>query len=81
MARGSKRIIKNSVLDAEDIRALSEARKEFKGGKTISHESLKKKLDSIAAKSKLTEKDAIEIGRKIKKSMHERYKKEHPGAY
>jgi Arc/MetJ-type ribon-helix-helix transcriptional regulator len=38
-------------------------------------------LDSIAAKSKLTEKDAIEIGRKIKKSMHKRYKKEHSGAY
>jgi len=38
-------------------------------------------LNSIAAKSKLTEKDALEIGRKIKKSMHERYKKEHPGAY
>ncbi len=38
-------------------------------------------LNSIAAKSKLTEKDALEIGRKIKKSMHERFKKEHPGAY
>ena len=34
-------------------------------------------LNAIAAKSKLTEKDALEIGRKIKKSMHERYKKEH----
>jgi len=38
-------------------------------------------LNAIAAKSKLTEKDAIEIGRKIKKSMHERFKKEHPEAF
>jgi len=35
-------------------------------------------LDEIAAKSKLTEEDAIELGRKINKSMHERLKKEHP---
>ena len=38
-------------------------------------------LDSIASKSKLTEKDAIEIGRKIKKSMHGQYQKEHPASY
>ena len=38
-------------------------------------------LDAIAAKSKLTEKDALELGRKINKSMHARFKKEHPGAY
>ena len=38
-------------------------------------------LNSIAAKSKLTEKDAIELGRKINKSMHERFKKEHPEAF
>jgi len=30
-------------------------------------------LNAIAAKSKLTEKDALEIGRKIKKSMWKRY--------
>lgn len=30
-------------------------------------------LNAIAAKSKLTEKDALEIGRKIKNSMHKRY--------
>jgi Arc/MetJ-type ribon-helix-helix transcriptional regulator len=30
-------------------------------------------LNSIAAKSKLTKKDALEIGRKIKESMHKRY--------
>jgi len=38
-------------------------------------------LNAIAAKSKLTEKDALEIGKKIKKSMHERFKKEHPEAF
>ena len=35
-----------------------------------------KLLNSIAAKSKLTEKDAIELGRKINESMHERYEGE-----
>lgn len=29
-------------------------------------------LKSITAKSKLTEKDALELGRKINKSLHER---------
>ncbi len=38
-------------------------------------------LKSITAKSRLTEKDALELGRKINKSMHERFKKEHPGSY
>ena len=32
-------------------------------------------LNSIAAKSKITEKDALEIGRKIKKSMWKKYQK------
>lgn len=36
---------------------------------------------SITAKSKLTEKDALELGKKINKAMHERFKREHPGAY
>ncbi len=40
-----------------------------------------KLLESITAKSKLTEEDALELGRKIKKGMHERMMKEHPGAY
>jgi len=31
-------------------------------------------LNSIVKESKLTEKDALEIGREIKKSMHKRYK-------
>ncbi len=30
-------------------------------------------LKEIASKSKLTEKDALELGRKINKSLHERY--------
>ena len=33
-------------------------------------------LESIAKKSKLTDKDALELGKKINKSMHESYKKE-----
>ncbi len=35
-------------------------------------------LNSIAAKSKLTQKDALEIGRKINRSMRLRLEKEHP---
>ncbi len=31
-------------------------------------------LKAITAKSKLTEKDALELGRKINASMHEKYK-------
>jgi len=31
-------------------------------------------LDAIAAKSKLTEKDALELGREIKQSLWKRYK-------
>ena len=38
-------------------------------------------LNSIAAKSRLTEKDAIELGRKINRSMHERLVREHPEFY
>jgi len=30
-------------------------------------------FQSITAKSKMTEKDALEIGRKIKQSMHKKY--------
>ncbi|MBI5001819.1 hypothetical protein HZC31_00375 [Candidatus Woesearchaeota archaeon] len=36
---------------------------------------------AITAKSRLTEKDALALGRKINKAVHERYKREHPGAY
>lgn len=38
-------------------------------------------LNSIAEKSKLTKNDALELGRKITKSMHERFKREYAGAY
>lgn len=38
-------------------------------------------LNSIASKSNLTEKDALELGKKIKKSMHENYKKKYSEAY
>ncbi len=37
-------------------------------------------LKTIMSKSKLTEKDALELGKKINKSLHERLKGEHPGA-
>jgi hypothetical protein len=37
-------------------------------------------LKVIVAKSRLTEKDALELGRKVNKSLHERYAKEYPGA-
>ena len=34
-------------------------------------------LKVIASKSKLTEKDAVELGRKIRKAVHERHGKEY----
>ncbi len=47
----------------------------------VAREAIKEKilqlrvLDSLASKSKLTEKDALELGKKINKSLHERYAK------
>ena len=38
-------------------------------------------LNSIAAKSRLTEKDAIELGRKIKHSQAARLRREYPDVY
>jgi hypothetical protein len=38
-------------------------------------------LKTIVSKSKLTEKDALELGRKINKSMHEHSIKENSGSY
>ena len=38
-------------------------------------------LKAIVAKSKLTEKDALELGRKLRKSVHDKSMKEHPEAY
>ncbi len=40
-----------------------------------------KLFKALVANSKLTEEDALELGRKINKSLHERLKKEHPGAF
>ena len=46
----------------------------------VAREAIKNKLSqlvlfkSIVAKSKLTEKDALEIGRKVNASMHKRFK-------
>ncbi|MFH1306476.1 MAG: hypothetical protein ABIH83_02345 [Candidatus Micrarchaeota archaeon] len=53
----------------------------------VAREAIRKKvvqlkiLKSIASNSKLTEKDAIEIGRRIKSGLHKRHKKEHSSAY
>jgi len=33
-------------------------------------------LEKIVSKSRLTEEDALEIGKKVNRSMHERFKKE-----
>ena len=44
--------------------------------RAISKEIKEYKLfKSIVSKSKLTEKDALELGRKVNKSLHERYEK------
>jgi len=47
-------------------------------------EVLKEQLEvfrRIVSKSNLSEKDALEIGRKVKKAMHTRYKTLYPEAY
>ena len=36
-------------------------------------------LRAIASKSKLTEKDALELGKKVNRGLHERYKRMYPG--
>ena len=53
----------------------------------IARSAIKEKLaqiklfKAITTKSRLTEKDALALGRKINKAVHERYKREHAGAY
>jgi len=42
-------------------------------------ERMRKRVEQILSKSKFTEKDAEEMGRKISESMHEQYKKRYPG--
>lgn len=52
----------------------------------VAREAIKEKigqlkiLESIANKSKLSEKDALDLGKKINESLHKKYKKKHPGA-
>lgn len=38
-------------------------------------------LSSILSRSKLTKRDALELGETINKSLHARYKQAHPDAY
>lgn len=38
------------------------------------------RVKQIVSKSTFTEKDALELGRKINKSLHKRYKKMYPGS-
>lgn len=40
-----------------------------------------KLLKLLVSKSKFTEKDALELGKKVNHALHQRYLKEHPGAY
>ena len=48
--------------------------------KAISEKAAEYKLfSSIVAKSKMTEKGALELGRAVNKGLHERYKKLYPG--
>ena len=48
--------------------------------KAISEKAAEYKLfKSIVAKSKMTDKDALELGRAVNKRLHERYKKLYPG--
>ena len=47
----------------------------------VARQAIKQKIEELKmfnqlmAKSKLTEKDALELGKKIKKSMHKKYSK------
>jgi len=60
----------------EDVNWSAVARQAIKG-----KVSQLKLLKVISSKSKLSEKDALELGRKINKSLHERFKEENPGEY
>ncbi len=66
----------------EDLKKEMDETKEINWSE-VARQAIKEKmaqlkiLKSIAAKSKLTEKDALELGRKINKSMHERFVKEY----
>ncbi len=64
----------------EDIKKDMEDSREINWS-AVAREAIKTKvaqlriLKAITAKSKLSEKDALELGRKINASLHERYKK------
>ncbi len=53
----------------------------------VAREAIRKRViqlklfKAIVSKSKLTEKDALELGGKINKSLHERLRREYPGAF
>ena len=67
--------LKHKMEDMDEVNWSAVARRAFEE-KVKQIELLK----SIAAKSKLTDKDALELGKKVNKAMHERYKKEY-GAF
>ena len=62
----------------EDLKKDMDESKEINWS-AVAREAIKSKvaqlrvLKAITLKSKLTEKDALELGRKINKSLHERY--------
>jgi len=63
----------------EDMKKKMESAKEINWSE-VARQAISEKLEQInllkeiTKKSKLTEKDAIELGRKINKSMHRKYK-------
>ncbi len=63
---------------SEDLHKVVKEHNEIKWSeiarRAISEQATKLKLmDKLVEKSKFTEKDALELGRKINKSLHERY--------
>lgn len=70
----------------EELKQEMEKSKEINWS-AVAREAIKDKIiqlklfKTIVTKSKLTEKDALEIGRKINKSIHEKLKKENPEVY
>lgn len=58
---------------------------EFVNWSAVAREAIREKIsefalfNSIISKSKLSEKDALDLGNKVSKSMHEKYKKKFPG--
>ena len=63
--------LKNEMDEFRDINWSAVAREAIKG-----RLSQLKLLKLISSKSKLSDKDALDLGKKINKSLHERFKKE-----